>query len=296
MKFLNYECLDVYLVACYIVLYYYDSNILMINIDMKKYRSIWISDVHLGAYGCQADKLCKFLKHNDCDQMYLVGDIIDGWKLKRSWYWPQSYSNVIRRFLTAAKRGTIITYVTGNHDEFLRDWTPFKVQFGNISVVDQCDHIGVNGDHYLVVHGDMFDSVTKNYKWVSILGDIAYEALIKFNISLNRTRKWFGLGYWSLSRYIKSNAKQAANFIFKFETHLSKHALDHNYKGVFCGHIHSPEIKPLLGIMYFNSGDFLETVSCLVERHDGVFELLIQGVDGEMRVEKTYNPWSGEIS
>lgn len=263
---------------------------------MRKYRSIWISDVHLGTLGCQADALCKFLKHNDCDQMFLVGDIIDGWKLKRSWNWPQSHSNVIRRLLTCAKRGTAITYITGNHDEFLRDWTPFKIQFGNVTVVDHCDFTGVSGHRYLVTHGDMFDSVTRNYKWVSMLGDIAYEILIKANATLNKTRKWFGLGYWSLSRYIKSNAKQAANFIFKFESHLAKHAANNNYAGVFCGHIHHPEIKPLLGIMYFNSGDWVESISALVERHDGIFELLVRGVDGEMHVEKTYDPVTGEIT
>jgi len=262
----------------------------------KKYRSIWISDLHLGATGSQDQELSKFLKHNSCEYLYLNGDIIDGWKLKRSWNWPQSHSNVIRRFLTCAKRGTHVIYVTGNHDEFLRDWTPFNVQFGNISVVDQCDHIGINGEKYLVVHGDMFDSVTRNYRWISVLGDIAYEILIKANIILNKTRKWYGLGYWSLSRYIKVNAKQAANFIFKFESHLSKHAAGYGYKGVMCGHIHSPEIKIIDNVIYMNSGDFLETVSALVERHDGVFELLVQGIDGTMHVEKTYNPITGEVT
>jgi UDP-2,3-diacylglucosamine pyrophosphatase LpxH len=263
---------------------------------MTKYRSIWISDVHLGTNSCQADSLCKFLKHNTCDQLYLVGDIIDGWKLKRSWNWPQSHSNVIRRLLTCAKRGTAITYITGNHDEFLRSWTPFNIKFGNISVVDHCNHIGLDGTKYLVIHGDLFDTVTVNYKWISLLGDIAYELLIRSNTVLNNIRKWFGLGYWSLSRYIKSNAKQATNFIFKFESHLAKHAADNQCIGVFCGHIHQPEIKMIDGIVYMNSGDFVESISALVERHDGIFELLVQGVDGEMKVEKTYNPFKGEIT
>ena len=263
---------------------------------MKKYRSIWISDLHLGTNGCKADELCKFLKNNDCDHLYLVGDIIDGWKLNRGWNWPQSHSNVVRRLLTSSKRGTKLTYITGNHDEFLRDWVRFGIHIGNISVVDKCDHIGVTGHKYLVVHGDMFDSVTRNYKWVSILGDIAYELLLKANAALNKTRKWFGYGYWSFSRYIKQNAKQAANFIFKFEQHLAKHALDEGYHGVFCGHIHMPEIKPLFGIIYLNDGCWVENCSAIVENWDGTFDLLIQGVDGEMHIERSYNPTTGDIT
>ena len=158
---------------------------------MKKYRSIWISDLHLGTNGCKADELCKFLKNNDCEHLYLVGDIVDGWKLNRSWNWPQSHSNVIRRLLTSAKRGTNITYIIGNHDEFLRDWVRFGIQVGNIRVVNECDHVGVTGQRYLVVHGDMFDSVTRNYKWVSMLGDMAYELLLRINSVLNKTRKMF---------------------------------------------------------------------------------------------------------
>jgi UDP-2,3-diacylglucosamine pyrophosphatase LpxH len=262
---------------------------------MEKYRSIWISDLHLGINGCKADDLCKFLKANTCDHLYLVGDIIDGWKLKRGWNWPQSHSNVIRRLLTSAKRGTTLTYITGNHDEFLRDWVRFGIRVGNIKIVDECEHIGVTGHRYLVVHGDMFDAVTRNYKWISVLGDISYELLLTINSGLNKTRKWFGYGYWSLSRYIKRNAKQAVNFIFEFERHLAKHAGDAGYHGVICGHIHFPEIKLIGNLVYMNSGDWVETCSAIVENWDGSFELLLL-INDEMHIEGSYNPTLGEIT
>lgn len=262
---------------------------------MSKYRSIWISDIHLGTNGCKADELCTFLKNHECDHLYLVGDIVDGWKLNRGWNWPQSHSNVVRRLLTKAKRGTKITYITGNHDEFLRDWVRLGLDLGDVRIINECDHIGVDGKRYLVVHGDMFDSVTRNYKWVSLLGDMAYELLIAANAVLNKTRKWFGYGYWSFSRYIKINAKQAANFIFKFEEHLAQHAHDKGYHGVFCGHIHMPEIKDMLGIVYLNDGCWVENCSAIVEHFDGTIELLIQDINGEMRVERRYDPTTGVI-
>ena len=248
---------------------------------MKKYRSIWISDLHLGTAGCKADNICNFLKHYDCEHLYLVGDVIDGWRLNRGWYWPQSHSNVIRRLITKAKRGTKITYITGNHDEFLRDWINLGLYIGNIKVVNNIEHIGVNGHRYLVTHGDMFDSITRNYKWISLLGDMAYETLLKINTLLNKTRKWFGYGYWSFSKYIKVNVKHAANFICKFEHHLINHAALEGYHGVICGHIHFPEIKMVNNIVYMNSGDFVETCSALVENFNGTFEIL-QLVNGEM--------------
>lgn len=263
---------------------------------MKKYRSIWISDIHLGITACRADELCKFLKENTCDQLYLVGDIIDWWKLRRSWGWPQNHTNVIRRLLTNAKRGTKIIYVIGNHDEFLRDWITFNLQIGNITIVNQCDHTGINGHRYLVTHGDMFDTVTQNYKLITTIGDLAYNLLLEINSILNKTRKWFGFGYWSFSRYIKRNTKRAINFIFKFEEYLARHAFNDGYHGVICGHIHMPEIKPLFGIVYFNDGCWVENCSAVVENWDGTFNLLIQGVDGEMHIEKTYDPFTGEIT
>jgi len=263
---------------------------------MKKYRSIWISDLHLGTNGCKADDLCKFLKQHECEHLYLVGDIVDGWKLNRGWYWPQSHSNVVRRLLTKAKRSTNITYITGNHDEFLRDWTRFGLYLGNVKIVNEAEHIGVDGKRYLVTHGDMFDAVTRNYKWVSLLGDLAYELLIKANSVLNKTCKWFGYGYWSFSRYIKVNVKQATSFIFKFEKHLAEYAAKGQYHGVFCGHIHMPEIRKIDNIVYLNDGCWVENCSAIVENFDGTFELLIQGTDGEMYVERRYDVSSGEIA
>lgn len=262
---------------------------------MAKYRSIFISDIHLGMGACRADDLCAFLKNNECDHLYLVGDIIDGWKIKRNFRWPQSHSNVVRRLLTKAKRNTKITYITGNHDEFLREWVRFGLEIGDISVVNQCKHVGVDGKRYLVTHGDMFDAVTVNHKWVSLLGDVAYTAMIKANVAYNAIRARFGFGYWSLSAWLKQQAKQAVNFIFSFEQHLSNHARSGGYDGVICGHIHTPEIKMIDGVIYLNDGCWVENCSAIVETEDGVFTLLIMDHDRNMREAKKYDPRRGEI-
>lgn len=262
---------------------------------MASYRSIFISDIHLGMGACRADDLCAFLKANDCEHLYLVGDIIDGWKIKRSFRWPQSHSNVIRRLLTKAKRGTKITYITGNHDEFLREWVRFGLEIGEISIVNECNHVGVDGKRYLVTHGDMFDAVTVNHRWVSLLGDIAYTNLIRANVLYNRIRAKLGLGYWSLSSWLKKQAKQAVNFIFSFETHLAHHAKSRGYDGVVCGHIHTPEIKRIEDMLYLNDGCWVENCSAIVETFEGKMILLVMTQSGMMEPHLTYDPLTDEI-
>jgi UDP-2,3-diacylglucosamine pyrophosphatase LpxH len=242
----------------------------------NKYRSIFISDLHLGSRAFQAEEFCKWIKNNTCDQLYLVGDIIDFWKLRRNVYWPQSHSNALRRILTASKRNTQIYYVIGNHDEELRDWlTEHVLSFGNIQFANQFDHILVNGQKFLVTHGDLFDGVVRYHKWLSLIGDHMYSMLLWFNEIINKLRRLFGKEYWSFSGYIKTNTKQAVAFITKFEEYLEAHARAADYDGVICGHIHTPSLYTKDAFTYINTGDWCETISAVVEHHNGLIELLV---------------------
>jgi len=243
--------------------------------SIKKYRSIFISDVHLGTKDCKAEFLNNFLKHNDCETLYLIGDIIDGWKIQRNkWRWKQSHTNVVRRILGHAKRGTKVIYIAGNHDEFLRPFIPYRVSFGNVEVYNQVEHIGVNGKRYLVVHGDLFDGITRLAPWISFLGDRAYDIILGFNTKFNWWRHKFGFGYWSLSKYLKHKVKRAVDFIFQFERNLTDYGRKRGFDGVICGHIHKAEIKEINGIIYMNDGDWVESCTALVEHHDGRWEII----------------------
>jgi UDP-2,3-diacylglucosamine pyrophosphatase LpxH len=238
------------------------------------YKSIFISDVHLGTRGCQADALCVFLKTHTSENLFLVGDIIDGWRLKRRWHFPQSHANVIRRILTAAKRGTNVEYILGNHDEAGRKFLNFDISFGNIKISDRQDYIGVDGKRYLVIHGDFFDTLMHDKKWLMHIGDSLYDAMIWINIQFNRIRNLLGMEYWSLSRYLKQNTKQALNFINRYEDHLANYCKSHGYDGIICGHIHHAEIKEINGVTYMNDGDWVESGTALVEHLDGRWEII----------------------
>lgn len=241
----------------------------------NKYKSIFISDLHLGTRGCQAEAVNKFLKDNSCDRLYLVGDIVDGWRLQRKLYWPQTHSDVIRRILTVARKGTKVYYIVGNHDEALRKWLSWDLRFGRIKVCNTQDHVALNGKKYLVVHGDMFDALMhKKWKWLMHLGDVAYNLLIWLNLRFNHVRKLMGMQYWSLSKYLKSRTKEAVNFIHGFEDNLSEYAQNQGYDGVICGHIHSAAIKQINGVEYLNSGDWVESCTAIVETWDGEFKLI----------------------
>ena len=227
---------------------------------MKTYRSIFVSDVHLGTKDCQADKLNNFLKHNSCDTLYLVGDIIDAWKIQQNkWRWKQSHTNVVRRVLGHAKRGTRVVFIAGNHDEFLRPMIPYGFSFGLIEIHNQVEHIGADGKHYLVVHGDLFDGITRLAPWIAFLGDKAYDFVLELNNKFNWIRRRMGFGYFSLSRYLKYKVKKAVDFVFKFEENLAGY---------------HAEIKEIDGVTYMNDGDWVESCTALVEHHDGRWEII----------------------
>lgn len=242
---------------------------------LQKYKTIFISDLHLGSPGCQADALCEFLKHNNCETLYLVGDIIDGWRIRKKWYWPQSHTNVIRRILTASKRDTKVIYIIGNHDEFLRAFLRYGISFGRIAICNRAVHLGVNGKRYFVCHGDMFDGLMRsNRKWIMLLGDNLYTILLRINTKLNAVRRILGLPYWSLSKALKKRTKRAMNFIHSFEAQVADYCHRKGYDGAICGHIHVAEIRDIDGITYMNVGDWVESCTALVEHHDGRWELV----------------------
>jgi UDP-2,3-diacylglucosamine pyrophosphatase LpxH len=245
------------------------------NCMSKTYRSIFISDIHLGTKDCKASELNNFLKNNTCNTLYLVGDIIDAWKIKQNkWRWKQSHTNVIRRILGHAKRDTRIIYVLGNHDEFLRPFLQYNLNFGMVELHNQYEHIGADGKHYLVTHGDLFDGITRLAPWLSILGDKAYDFVLTLNSRFNWLRHRLGFGYWSLSLYLKQRVKRALDFIFQFERNLAAYCKKRGFDGVICGHIHHAEIKEIDGVVYMNDGDWVESMTALVEHHDGHWEIV----------------------
>jgi len=241
----------------------------------KTYRSIFVSDVHLGTKDCKAGQLNNFLKHNSCDTLYLVGDIIDAWRIQQNkWRWKQSHTNVVRRVLGHAKRGTRVVYVAGNHDEFLRPMIPYGFSFGLVEIHNQIEHIGADGKHYLVTHGDLFDGITRLAPWLAFLGDKAYDFVLYLNGKFNWLRHNMGFGYWSLSQFLKHRVKKAVDFIFQFEKNLAGYCKKRGYDGVICGHIHHAEIKEIDGVVYMNDGDWVESCTALVEHWDGRWEII----------------------
>lgn len=240
-----------------------------------KVKSIWISDVHLGTKACKAKELHQFLKRYECDTLYLVGDIIDGWRIKKKgFYFPQPHQDVIRRILNMAKKeSTEVIYITGNHDEFWREYVDFNLELGNLRIVDECIHKSPNGDEYLVIHGDAFDGVVKYHKVLAHLGDSAYEFVLWLNTHFNNIRSVMGLKHWSLSAYLKMKVKEAVSFIYEYETVLVKECDTRNVDGVICGHIHHAEITVHEinnhKIKYFNCGDWVESCTALLEDFDG---------------------------
>jgi UDP-2,3-diacylglucosamine pyrophosphatase LpxH len=237
---------------------------------MADYRSIFISDLHLGSQGCQAEAIARFLKANTAERLYLVGDVVDGWRLRSRWYWPQSHTNVVRRILTAAKRDTEVTYVVGNHDEFLRGFLRYRVGFGRVRLCNRTVHEGADGKRYLVLHGDLFDrQLGEVGPFPKRVGDALYDSAVWINIRLNGLRRRVGLPYWSLSKALKTRTRTAIDYVQRYEGHVAGYAARKGYDGVICGHIHFPAIKVLGGVAYMNDGDWVESCTALVERHDG---------------------------
>ena len=237
-----------------------------------RYRAIFISDIHLGTAGCQAQALLGFLKANSSEYLYLVGDIVDGWQLRRRWYWPQSHNDVVQKLLRRARKGCKVVFIPGNHDEFARGFLGHE--FGGIEVRDDAVHTMVDGRCLWVTHGDYFDGVIQCAKWLAFLGDNLYEFTLKLNRYLNSTRARMGLPYWSLSAYLKHKVKSALNYVTDFEVAVAQAARALGHDGVVCGHIHRAEMRDIQGTLYCNDGDWVESRSALVEHQDGRLELV----------------------
>jgi UDP-2,3-diacylglucosamine pyrophosphatase LpxH len=240
--------------------------------ETSSYRAIFLSDIHLGTKGCKAEYLLDFLRYNEAETLYLVGDIVDGWRLKKSWYWPQAHNDVVQKLLRKARKGTSLIYVPGNHDEALRNYT--GTHFGGVLVASDFIHETADGKRLLVLHGDAFDGVVKYAKWLALLGDWAYNVMLQVNTWFNLARRTFGFGYWSLSAYLKNKVKNAVQFVDDFETAVAEEARRRQVDGVVCGHIHKAEMREIGGILYINDGDWVESCTALVEHHDGRLEII----------------------
>lgn len=244
-------------------------------------RTVWISDIHLGTPGCQADALLDFLRHTDCDTLYLVGDIVDGWQLRRNWYWPQAHNDVLQKLLRKARKGTRVIYVPGNHDEFARAYLGHN--FGGIDVAEEWIHTTADGRRLWVTHGDFFDGVVQCAKWLALVGDWAYTLTLRLNVQFNRLRARLGLPYWSLSNYLKQRVKRAVSYVSDFESALAREARIRGMDGVVCGHIHHAEMRDIDGILYANDGDWVESLTALCEHPDGRLEIIDWSPSGEAR-------------
>jgi UDP-2,3-diacylglucosamine pyrophosphatase LpxH len=244
--------------------------------ERRRYRTIWISDVHLGTKGCNAELLIDFLDHTDSETMYLVGDIIDGWRLKKKFYWPPEHNDIVWRILKRAKRGTRIVYIPGNHDEMVR---PFSgMNFGDVEIRRAAFHDTADGRRLMVLHGDEFDTIMRAHRWLAFVGDAAYHAMMKLNNWVAAVRKMLGLPYWSISKAAKHKVKNAVEFISKYEEVVARAAGERGVDGVVCGHIHTAEIRDFeyegRKVEYYNDGDWVEGCNALVEHFDGTMELI----------------------
>ena len=247
-------------------------------------RTAWISDTHLGTPGCNAELLLDFLKSVDCETLYLVGDIVDGWQLRKGWYWPTRHNDIVRCVLKKAKHGTRVIYVPGNHDEAFRDFTGLNL--GGIELVGEAIHVTADGRKLLILHGDEFDGVVLYARWLAFLGDSAYTLLLKSNAILNWVRRKRGLPYWSLAAHLKKKVKNAVQFISRYEEVVARAAADRHADGVVCGHIHTAEIRNFGNVTYYNDGDWVESCTALVEHHDGRMEI----IDWAERVRNEVRP------
>jgi len=240
--------------------------------DTLSFRTIFISDLHLGTKRAQAEMVLEFLRHTESEKLYLVGDIVDNWALRRKWFWAQSHNDVIQKLLRKARKGTEVIYIPGNHDEQFRDFV--DQTFGRVRVELQAIHKTATGKTYLILHGDEFDGVVMHHKWLAHLGDQAYELAVSSNYWFNRMRRLLRLPYWSLSAYLKRRVKRAVEFIGNFEAVVVREALKRGADGVVCGHIHSAEMRMIEDVHYCNDGDWVESCTALVEHHDGTLQLL----------------------
>ncbi|MBV2147086.1 UDP-2,3-diacylglucosamine diphosphatase [Sphingobium sp. AS12] len=240
--------------------------------ERRRFRTIWISDIHLGTRGCNAAMLIDFLDNVDSDTIYLVGDIIDGWRLKKRFYWPASHNDVVWRLMKRAKRGTRVVYIPGNHDEMFRQFT--GMNFGGVEIRRKAIHTTADGRKLLVLHGDEFDTIMLAHRWLAFVGDAAYTTLMRLNVVVNAVRQRMGLPYWSLSKMAKHKVKNAVSFISQFEEVVAHEAGARGVDGVVCGHIHNAEMREIGGVAYYNDGDWVEGCTALVEHECGRMEVL----------------------
>jgi UDP-2,3-diacylglucosamine pyrophosphatase LpxH len=237
-----------------------------------RYRTIWISDIHLGYLHCKADFLCEFLDHCHSDTLYLVGDVVDFWSLRSQWHWPASHSAVLRRLVEKARSGVRVVYVPGNHDELMRDFT--GIVFGDIATEAQAVHTTAAGKRLLVTHGDEFESFISCGAFTRVLGNMSYTVLLRLNRAYNALRASQGKPYWSLATYIKNRVGNARRAIESFEDAALLYARTHGFDGVICGHIHQPRMRDDNGTTYCNDGDWVENCTALAEHQDGSLDLL----------------------
>jgi UDP-2,3-diacylglucosamine pyrophosphatase LpxH len=240
--------------------------------DRLSFRTVWISDTHLGTRGCNAAMLLDFLKSIECETLYLVGDIVDGWQLKKGWYWPARHNDVVRCVMKMAKHGTRVVYVPGNHDELFRDYA--GLNFGGVEILGEAIHVSADGRRLLILHGDEFDGVVMYAKWLAFLGDQAHELLLKLNRVVNFARRLFGLPYWSLSAHMKKRVKNAVQYVCSFEQAVARAAHERGVDGIVCGHIHTAEVRQIGEVTYYNDGDWVESCTALVEHSSGQMEIL----------------------
>jgi UDP-2,3-diacylglucosamine pyrophosphatase LpxH len=234
------------------------------------YKTVWMSDLHLGTPACNAEGILEFLRNHECDRLYLVGDIVDLWQLRKNRHWPQAHNDVVQKILRKARKGTEVIYIPGNHDEFVASFLGF---YGNVMVKSRDVYTTLTGRRLLVMHGHEFDMVTLHARWLALLGDIGYTLLLKANRPINFIRRLCGWDYWSLSAAIKHRVKNAVSFISDFEDAVSHFAATHRADGIVCGHIHTPAIRRIRQVDYYNCGDWVESSTALVEHRDGTLEL-----------------------
>ena len=243
------------------------------------YRSVWISDIHLGTRGSQATALLGFLRSFECETLYVVGDLIDIWAMKRGLFWTQEHSDVIQKILRKGRKGSRIIYIPGNHDERITDFTG---DYANVHIQPRAYHTTLDGRRLLVAHGHELDTVVQNMGWLAHVGDVGYQILLRLNGPVNFCRRLIGRGHWSLSAYVKSSVKNVVNFIGGFEESMVHFASDGGAQGIICGHIHTAAIRKIGNLDYFNTGDWVESRTALVEEMDGSLKLLQFSPSGEL--------------
>jgi UDP-2,3-diacylglucosamine pyrophosphatase LpxH len=255
------------------------------------YRAIWISDVHLGTKHAQVGKLLEFLRDTESAHLYIVGDFIDGWQLRRKWFWNDDHNTLIQKLLRKNRKHTRVTFVTGNHDEFLEQF--FGIAFGTVKLAERAVHTGADGKKYLVIHGHQFDGLVHFNRLLERVGTVLYDKILDLNVWINRIRRSFGFGYWSFASYIKLRAKSAVKYVTDYEDTMLQFGRKSGMAGVICGHIHRPEIRQVGDMLYMNCGDWVENCTALVEDFDGNFSLIRfheSDVHGAGRGSGTHDP------